>query len=83
MAAQVVEAAVHNASNILASPTADAVAPLLKAKAMGGVVGELLEGVNGWMIALTLLALAVAYDQCKWPLLSMRDSQKERDNGIG
>lgn len=52
---------VMNAS--YASPTADAAFAKIVGVAPGGVVSRLLDGVNGWTIALTLFLMAVVYDQ--------------------
>lgn len=46
-----------------ASPTADAAFAKIVSVAPEGLVARLLEGVNGWTIALMLLVTAVAYDQ--------------------
>lgn len=52
---------VMNAS--YASPTADAAFAKIVGVAPGGIVSRLLDGVNGWTIALTLFLMAVVYDQ--------------------
>lgn len=52
---------VMNAS--YASPTADAAFAKIVSVAPGGVIARLLDGINGWTVALTLLVTAVLYDQ--------------------
>lgn len=48
------------------SPTADAnVAHRIVQLDVNGVLATVLNGVSGWTIALTLLLLCVAYDQCE------------------
>lgn len=52
---------VMNAS--YASPTADAAFAKIVGGAPDSIVARVLEGINGWTIALTLLLTAVLYDQ--------------------
>lgn len=58
---------VMNAS--YASPTADAAFAKIANVAPEGLIAQMVGGVNGWTIALTLLMTAIAYDQ------SMKDCQ--------
>jgi hypothetical protein len=51
-----------NMASAFASPRADAT---LEPSPITGVVAQLLEGVSPLTAVLTLLVLAVAYDQCK------------------
>lgn len=68
---------VMNAS--YASPTADATFAKIAGVAPGGVIARLLDGVNGWTIALTLLVTAVLYDQSMTFLLFSIDCEGKLD----
>ena len=46
-----------------ASPKADAAFAKIASIAPEGVLTQLLDGINGWTIVLTLLVSAMAYDQ--------------------
>jgi C-22 sterol desaturase len=52
------------ANGAFASPLADA--GFAAASDHAGLLKQVLDGVNGWTIAVTALLLVVAYDQCKY-----------------
>lgn len=59
--------AIMAAANVsYASPTADAAFARIQ-PATGGLAAQVLQNLNGWSIALTVLLGLVAYDQSKTP----------------
>jgi len=50
------------------SPTADAkVAHMVASFDANGLLATMMNNFSGWKLVLTLLMLAIAYDQCEFP----------------
>jgi sterol 22-desaturase len=47
------------------SPLADAQYPI-DPSALSGIIGSIVDGLNGWTVAITLFLGLVLYDQCEF-----------------